>query len=75
MTAEKYEQAKIAEPSLRDVHEAVISIADVVRNMSSQIEDIAGTTRDIHDMVSYQHNSPGYDSGCNYDGLNDSEEC
>ena len=68
MTAEKYEQAKIAEPSLKDVHEAVISLADLVRGMSSQIEDVASTTEDIHDMVSYHHNSPGYD------GLNESEE-
>jgi len=70
MTADKYEQAKETrtEPSLRDVHEAVTSLTGLVRNMSSQIEDIASTTEDIQDMVSYSHNSP------NYGGLDDSEE-
>ena len=70
MTADKYEQAKETrtEPSLRDVHEAVTSLTGLDRNMSSQIEDIASTTEDIQDMVSYSHNSP------NYGGLDDSEE-
>ena len=68
MTADKYEQTRSGEPTLGDVHEAVISLADLVRGMSSQIEDIASTTEDIHDMVSYHHNPPGYD------GLNESEE-
>jgi len=76
MTADKYEQAKETrtEPSLRDVHEAVTSLTGLVRNMSSRIEDIAKTTEDIHDMVSYHHNSPGYDGGSDYDAFDDSEE-
>jgi len=76
MTADKYEQAKETgtEPSLRDVRDAVTSLTGLVRNMSSQIEDIASTTEDIHDMVSYSHNSSGYNNSSGYGGLDDSEE-
>jgi len=75
MTTDKYETRDTkAEPSLRDVREAVNSLTGLIRNMSSQIEDIAKTTEDIHDMVSYNHNSPGYDESSDYGAFNGSEE-
>ena len=76
MTGDKYERIQDgkAEPSLRDVHDAVTSLTGIVRGMSSQIDDLATVASDIHDMVSYRENVPGYNGDSAYDLTDDAEE-
>ena len=76
MTRDKYEymQDGKTEASLRDVHDAVTSLTGIVREMSSQIDDLASVTNDIHDLVAYHENSPGLNGDSAYDLNDDSEE-
>jgi hypothetical protein len=75
MTADKYERANERDNernvSLEDIHGAVTSLTGFVRNMSSQLDDIAGTTQEIHDAVTYEHSSPVYGHDPGYENGDD----